>query len=301
MADRTQLGSKLHTQDDPLYGKYAAEYNNPSTSPARKAQIGAVWGFSGSSVPPGKQNIGLKQPGLKGDAKTAVTGNVASNAVNNPNVTGPLGGQNITYDANGVPTVNNTYSQGNLNAINSIQGQGVNAGNVLGGLLGSLGSLSNPSTPGTNGQPGNAAPMSNYENSIYQQLTNRLGQQQQVAQGNAEQTLSNRGIPYGSDAWNNQIRDQVTNPYADQYANAGAQAVQLGTNASLSGIGTLSNVNNSGFINPQNPGFAGSNDVASIMQAINSGTLGQGQLALAKQKLAAATATTAPPAFNQPG
>lgn len=156
--------------------------------------------------------------------------------------TGPLGSSNVTLDNKGRPTITQTGSAGQNAALGGLEGSSAAASGALqGGLAGGIfQSLWNPSAAG------GPAPMSNYENAIYGQLTQGLDRQKQQEQEQLEQTLAQRGIPVGSQAYSNATAD-FNKRYDDVYSNARNQAVTTGTNSLYQGIGTLSGVGQAGY------------------------------------------------------
>jgi len=199
-------------------------------------------------------------PGLKLDTASDVfnaTSEVArgatpaGNILTNPNVSNPLGGQTVSIDpVTGQPIVNQTLSQGNQQALSGIQGSS-NAGNQsLQGLLGGglLGNFTNPAPAG------GPAPMSNFGQAIYNQLTSGLDKQKSRDREQLDQTLSNRGIPVGAEGYTNMMGD-LDKRYDDIFSSARNQAVMGDVSASTGLLSPLSQIGQSGFIAPNLPGF----------------------------------------------
>lgn len=199
-------------------------------------------------------------PGLKLDTASDVLNTTydvarnstpAGNILTNPNVNGPLGGQTVSIDpVTGQPIVNQTLSQGNQQALSGIQGSSNAGSQALQGLIGGglLGTINNPAPAG------GPAPMSNLGQSIYNQLTSGLDDQKKREREQLDQTLSNRGIPVGSEGYSNMYRD-LDKRYDDIFANARNQAVTGEVNASTNLLSPLSQIGQAGFQAPNLPGF----------------------------------------------
>lgn len=169
----------------------------------------------------------------------------------NPNQYNPFGQQTTTIDpVTGQPTVTQGLSGANQQAVGGIQGSGINASQVLqsilgGGANGTFGALSGG---GNNGQ------LSQYSQSIYDQLTKGVGDQKGREQQQLEQTLANRGIPLGSRAYSTAMRDFNTR-YDDITSNARNQAVTGGISAATNLLPGLSSIGQSGYIQPSYQGY----------------------------------------------
>lgn len=209
---------------------------------------------------------------------------VAGNMLTNPNQTNPFGSQTTTYDpVTGAPTVNQSLSKGNQGVVNSIQGNAQLSGNALNQIFstGALGSLTG------NTKSGKVGPMSNYEKAVYDKLTYGTKDQEARDRANLEQTLAQRGIPVGSELYNDQMK-QVNDRYDQIYQTAKGQAVEQGTNQTLSYIPTLAGVNTGGYMNPNFQGFQSvayqQPDVGSIFNTLTQKDLTQQQINIAKSK-----------------
>lgn len=191
---------------------------------------------------------------LNTTSQAAQGGAVAGNLLTNANQVNPFGSQNVSVDPiTGQPIVTQGLSQGNQNVVNGIQGSSVNASNVLGGLL-SGGAFNNA----VNAAGAQSGPSSELMDAIYGSLTKDTENQYKREREQAEQTLANRGIPIGSEAYSNYMKDLDTR-YNDIRSNARNQAVQQGYNTSISQQGANTNSLNAltGTFNPLNSLSAG--------------------------------------------
>lgn len=176
---------------------------------------------------------------------------VAGNMLTNPNQVNPFGSQSISYDpVTGAPTVTGTLSKGNQGVLNSVQGNANLSGDALNKIFstGALGSLTG------NTKNGKVAPMSNYEQAVYNKLTFGQADQQKREQAALDQELAQKGITQGSALWNDQQK-QLKTRYDQIYSNAKNDAVTSGVNQLQGFIPSLSSVNQSGFMNPNFTGF----------------------------------------------
>lgn len=270
------------------------------------AELGRLRGqAAGSQVNNMPMNTGsdLMNSGLQWGRETALQGNQLTNA----NQQNPFGSQQVTYDPiTGQPQVNQSLSSGNQSVVSGVQGASTGANSALQSLLGggAFGSLTNP---------GEGAPQSNYEKSVFDQLTRGVGEQKAQEKNQLEQSLANRGIPVGSEAYTNSMRD-FDRRYDDITQNARSQAVTQANNQLLSSVGTLSGVGQSGFYNPSFQPFqaAGYNpSVTDVFSAITGRDQNQQTLDLAKQQAARAggggrgssggSRAPSPPAFTVVG
>ena len=186
------------------------------------------------------------------------------NLLTNPNQQNDFGSQTTTIDPiTGQPTVKQSLSDPNKQALAGIQGTGVQASQVAQGLLGNqYGQF----VQGAGPQSGYNDP--ELEKAIYDRLTrdyaDRFGREEEQL----SQTLANRGIPVGSQAYTNAMGDFRKNRDA-QYETAQNNAVQQGTATALTrqqnnigglgalnqGVGTLASTGQSGLIQPNFQGF----------------------------------------------
>lgn len=208
---------------------------------------------------------------------------VAGNTLTNPNQVNPFGSQTVTYDPiTGQPTVTQNLSGQNQQVASGIQQGGINANAALNNLLtgGFFGSVMNPSAAG------GPAPTSNYEDAVFKRLTNGYEDNRKRDRDQLEQTLANRGIPIGSELYNNQMK-QLDTRYDDMFNTAKAQAVESGTNAAFSALPQLSSVGQQAFMNPSFQGFQANPyqqpDVNSLFNTITNQNLSQQQIDLSKQ------------------
>lgn len=230
----------------------------------------------------------------------AVQGNTLSNA----NESGPLGSKTVTIDPlTGQPTVTTKLSEGNEGALKGIQGSSVGASDVLKGLLGN--GTFNSAVSGAVNQQG---PSNNLIDAIYGHLTEGYGDQKTQEYEDKKQELANRGIPIGSNAYNNEM-NRLDLSWRQKEGSARNQAVTSGYNQAntqqqnnISGLGTLSgslgNLSNIGVAGWQAPAFQGFQATQVQQPDVNSifGTLtgqkiaeGQNQTEIEKQKIASGT------------
>ena len=162
-----------------------------------------------------------------------------------------FGGTTTSVDKNGNIVNNSTLSAGNQGVVDAGQSAGANAGQVLGGLVGS-------ENFGKTWQENGTANTKQLTDSVFNSLTSRLAPRQEQQRARTEQMLINRGIPVGSDAYNNAMREQEQT-FGDQYADAENQAVQKGFDfwGQQAQVGnqtaqTLQGVNQAGYYAPTN-------------------------------------------------
>lgn len=195
---------------------------------------------------------------------TAKGATAAGNKLTNPNQVNDFGSSTVTIDPiTGQPTVNQSLSAGNKAALSGIQGTGVQASQVAQGLLG------NQYGQFVQG----AGPQSGYmdqglEQAVYGRLTQGFDDQKARENEQLQQTLANRGIPVGSQAYTNATKDFSTN-WDTRYENARNNATQQGTATALQrqsnnigglgalnqGVGTLAGVGQGGLVQPNFQGF----------------------------------------------
>lgn len=272
-------------------GKYAGAgaakpgAKTPAVKPT-ESQKSAV--FPGAeSTTAGGQPINLNTGGGIVDAQSGTTKNFVNqiNPIINPALqSGPGGTRSITYDESGQPIIEDKLSEGNKAVFDGLQNAGASAGNNINSLLtgGIYNSLNNPA--GT-GQPGAADPnaqaglQSNYEKAMFDRLTYGLDRQKKQEQEQLDQTLANRGIPVGSTAYSNQMRD-FNDRYDTQMQNARNNAVIGGQQLSQGALSSLSGVQQSGFYKPEFQGFNSVNpgqpvDMSQLAQMFGQFSLGQ--------------------------
>lgn len=233
---------------------------------------------------------------------------VAGNILTNPNQVNPFGSQTTTIDPiTGQPLITQNLSQANQNVLGGVQGNAVNASSVLQGLLGNQ---YNQFLQGAGPQSGYADQQ--LQDAIYGRLTQGLDQQKAREAEQLSQTLANRGIPIGSEAYSNAMRDFTTN-WDTRFENARNDATVQATNTALqrqqnnvgalgtlqSGFGTLGGLGQSGLYLPQFQGFNATQYQQPNLQELY-GTQYAGQLTregleaqIEQQKIAAGATTAA--------
>lgn len=154
-----------------------------------------------------------------------------TSAISNPGYQSDVYGntQTVTYDQNGRPIVNQTAggTQGDiLNAGENLDLYGKNSAmNMLGGFQGM------PQFSTGNIDPKYSLPSATNEDrgavqqAIYNNLTKNLDKQHDKELENTKQDLAQRGIPIGSQAYNQTVGDLETR-YTDQKQSADSQAIQ---------------------------------------------------------------------------
>lgn len=186
-------------------------------------------------------------PGAKGKTPAGTTGQTGqSQTISANNV---FGGSSVTTDANGNITSNQTLSPGNQGVVDAGQAAGTSAGQVLGGLVGS-------ENFGKTWQDNGIANTKGLTDAVYNQATSRLAPRQAQGREQLQQQLANRGIPVGSEAYNNAVREQEQT-YGDQYNQANNDATKAGFDfwGQQAQIGnqtaqTLQGVNQAGYYAP---------------------------------------------------
>ena len=170
----------------------------------------------------------------------------AQASLNNPNVTNPYGSQQVTYtptgpngdqQANVTQTLNPT-SQQTLNAQQGVQLGEANLAktglNTAQGIMGTPFQFSGPgintslNTSGVAAMPVNAGTTG--QQAIMSRLQPEIDQQSQATQ----QRLANQGITPGSEAYNNEMRNQ-SNQQNDAYQQAALQGINLDMSANNQG------------------------------------------------------------------
>ena len=272
-------------------GKYSknATAKPGAKTPAEKptdSQKSAVFPGAESTTQAG-QPVNLNTGAGVVDAQTNTSSNFVKdiNPIVNPALqSNPGGTRSITYNESGQPIIEDQLSTANQKVLGGLQDAGVNAGSNINSLLtgGIYNSLNNPAGAG---QPGAANPnaqaglQSNYEKAIFDRLTYGLDRQRKQEQEQLEQTLANRGIPVGSTAYSNQVRD-FNDRYDTQMQNARNNAVIGGQQLAQGALGSLSGVQQSGFYKPEFQGFNSVNpgqpvDMSQLAQIFGQFSLGQ--------------------------
>lgn len=250
---------------------------------------------------PGNQPLNNAADIINTQNTVSQAGQLHGNQLANPNQVNPFGNQSVTYDPEtGQPTVTQGLSQGNQNAVSGIQGASAGAYGALNPLLNTFGSLAAGNDPG----------QSSYENAVFSQLTRGLSDNKARESEQLGQTLAERGIPVGSAAYDDQMK-QLNMRYDDQFQNARSQAVTGASNQALSAAGVLSGIGQGGFLNPSfQPFQSGQNtapDVTAVYGAVTGANQGQQAIDLQRQKLGRSGGggggrggggSPAPPKFN---
>lgn len=157
-------------------------------------------------------------------------------SLNNPNITGPYGNQTVTY----TPTGPNGNMQANVaQSLTPQAQQTLEAQQLAQTSLANLGNQGVSQVQRVMGTPFDASvvpknpinPGMTAQNAIMARLNPQL-QQNREAQA---QRLANQGIPVGSEAWNNEMRQQGQNEN-DLYTQAALQGINLDTQAHQSGL-----------------------------------------------------------------
>ena len=210
---------------------------------------------------------------------TAKAGTMAGNTLTNPNQVNDFGSSTVTIDpVTGQPTVKQDLSQGNKDALKGIQGTGVQASQVAQGLLGNqYGQF----VQGAGPQSGYNDP--ELEKAVYGRLTRDFGDRFGREEEQLNQTLANRGIAVGSQAYTNAMGDFRKNRDL-QYETAQQNAVQQGTQTALQrqannvsglgalnqGVGTLAGTGQAGLVQPNFQGFQSTQYAQPDLQALYS-------------------------------
>lgn len=211
------------------------------------------------------------------------------NLLTNPNQQGPFGNMQVVIDpVTGQPTIKQSLSSGNQGIVGGLQQGGIGALGSLQNVLGADNSIFNSLSKAAQGKD-SSSPMSNFEQAVFDRLTDTLDEERATDTEQLHQTLANRGIPLGSELWNQQTA-KLDKRYDDMFQQARDQAVQSGTSNSMQALGALTNVGQAGFFNPnfqpyQSVGYQ-QPDVGSIWNSWNQYRLGQGGLDIDYQNLA---------------
>ena len=159
----------------------------------------------------------LPGAGKPGANKPAPTPTPTGQAINANSV---FGSSSTSVDDQGNVTSNQTLSPGNQGVVDQGQAAGTTAGSQLNKFVGS-------ENFGKTWQDNGIANTKSLTDAVFNQATRRLEPRQAQGREQLQQQLANRGIPVGSDAWNNAVREQEYT-FGDQYANAQDTATQKG-------------------------------------------------------------------------
>jgi hypothetical protein len=224
-------------------------------------------GLQNQTQPNTNVNIDGKSPSgavINQIADVAKGSAMAGNVLSNPNQKNDFGSQTVSVDPiTGQPLVQQQLSDANKQSLQGIQGTGVQASQVAQGLLGNqYGQF----VQGAGPQSGYSDPA--LEKSIYDRLTRDYGDRFGREEEQLSQTLANRGIPVGSEAYTNAMKDFRTNRDT-QYETAANNATMQGSQTALArqqnnvgalgamntGVGTLAGVGQAGLYQPNFQGF----------------------------------------------
>jgi hypothetical protein len=173
---------------------------------------------------------------------------------------GPMGNSSATVDKNGNVVTNQTLSQGQQGALSGLEGASAGASGTLQGVVNSPGFFQNwAQNPGST---------QGYEDAFFNHLTGAgkstgLDATYGRDKDQLAQTLANRGIPVGSQLYNNQMAqlsdryDTQKADYKDQAVTGGVNAFNQGQQNMFQGVNSLSGVGQAGFFNPQGPDASG--------------------------------------------
>lgn len=192
------------------------------------------------SAPPAPDYVGAAQAQGVANKDTAI----ANSSLGNPNIVNPYGSQTVTYQNTGPngdaqPYINqslNPQAQQTLDAQQRVQTGLANLGEqglgtaqkVLGAPFDQSGVPKAPINPGQTAQ---------------QAIMARLQPQIQQNQEATQQRLANQGIPVGSEAWQNEMRQQGQQQN-DLYSQAAMQGIGLDTQAHQTGLQEAYNLYN---------------------------------------------------------
>lgn len=183
------------------------------------------------------------------------------NLLTNPNQFSNFGSQTTTIDpVTGQPAVWNNLSPENAAVLKGIQGGAQGANNQVGQIFGGGNFF------GGTDASGHSNPTSSVQQGIYEQLTHGFADQQKRDSTDLEQQLANRGIPVGSELYNDQ-KKQLADRYDTKFGDAKSQAVTQGTQLGIQGAQTFSGIGQQGFYQPQ---FSGFNAVQYAQPDVNS-------------------------------
>lgn len=201
------------------------------------------------------------------------------NRENNSDYNSFGGGVNITYDANGQAHYNQTLSNPNTNILRGAQNISTDAQTAGQNLLnGFSNNLTDPN-----------AGMSAYEKSFYNQQIQPLQQQHDQDSQQLQQTLAERGVPIGSDAYNN-ATNNFNNQWSQQQQQAANMATTSGQQQQLGQLQGLYGIGQQGYIAPTTTGFNGTangpiSNTANIYGQQQTGQYQTGQLGLGQKQI----------------
>ena len=249
------------------------------------AEMGRLKGLEASTGPQYPSNLPLKTAGdvISSQFDISQAGQIAGNTLTNPNQFNPFGNQTTSFDPiTGQPIVRQELSGANQQVISGVQGGAVKATDVLNSLLGggAFQSLTNPS--GASGPQ----PISNFEQSVFNRLTYGIDDQKAREGEQLSQTLANRGIPVGSDLYNDQMK-QFNDRYDQIFQTARGQAVEQGTGQQLQSLSPLFSIGQGGYYAPSFQGFSpvnyGQTDVNQLFSTLQGTELGKLQISSAEK------------------
>ncbi len=200
-------------------------------------------GKSSPTPPPAPDYIGAAN--AQGAAN--LTAGQQSASLSNPNINTPYGSQTVTYDQTGPngdyqPTINQTLTpeaQATLSSQQSVQralaGLGQQGIGQAQQILGQPFQYNGPGVQTSLNTSGVAKMPVNAGTTGQQAILSRLQPQIQQNEGATAQRLANQGIPVGSEAWNNEMRQQG-NQENDLYTQAALQGIGLDTSANAQGF-----------------------------------------------------------------
>jgi hypothetical protein len=154
----------------------------------------------------------------------------------NPNEISDFGEKTVTYDpVTGQPTITSRLTGTNKELVEGQQRSGSLGAQVAGNLIGNVGSYDPNSLNEKYGIPQvNDQYMQRYQDAAYNQLTRRLEQSYAKDKEAKAQELVNRGIPQGSQQFQDEMNRDVENRYADERSAAANQAYSAGLGAGKS-------------------------------------------------------------------
>ncbi len=178
-------------------------------------------------------NTNFKDPNSVAAGQTEMNTGVATfnTRTANPNEVGPYGSKNITYDAEGRPTVTTELSGPNKALFEGQSQAGTLGSQVASGLLGNF-NYDPSSVDAKYGIPEvNQDYINRYQDAAYNALTRRLEQSYGKDKEAKAQELVNRGIPQGSQQFQDEMNRDIENRYADARESAANQAYSSGLGA----------------------------------------------------------------------
>lgn len=184
-----------------LFGKVA----KIATGGIMGATLGSLGGLVRTAAPP--QTNYMDAANKQGTANVEAARQTAQ--ISNPNINTPFGSQTVSYGANGSPTLTQSYSPGVQSLIDRINSP-----------LDTSGIPQSPINAGTTAQDA---------------ILSRLEPQIQRSRDQMASRLANQGIPIGSEAYNNDLKDQ------------GQQENDLRIQAALQGLNLDQNAHNQAF------------------------------------------------------